>query len=148
MRIPLVLMEDNNFRVTGKRPDVRKNQENEAARVLIGIVVVFLICHVLRVTTDFYEMIYIEDITSCYREGKDGVHLWVHVVNEFSSAMVTLNSSVNMIIYGLIKPNIRKHIFLCKKKNTFYQETQSQNEETIQMRDLMISPPSTLPTTI
>ena len=148
MKIPLVLMDDNIFRVTGTRPDVRRNQENEAARILIGIVAVFLICHVLRVTTDFYEMIYIEDITSCYKRGKDGVHLWVHVVNEFSSAMVTLNSSVNMIIYGLIKPNIRKHIFVCKKQNTFHQEIQSQDEETIQMRDLMANPPSTLPTSI
>ena len=116
MRIPALLLENNLNAGVGVRSEVRRNQENDAAKVLIGIVAVFIICHTLRVTSDVYEMINIEKIIYCRSKGSHGVHAWFLMLNEFSGAMVTLNSSVNMIIYGLIKPNIRQHIFRFKPK--------------------------------
>ena len=124
MRVPAMLREDSVNNACGARNDNRRNQENEAARILIGIVVVFIICHALRVFTDFYEMVYIEDIIACHARGQNGVHTWVLMLNEFSSVMLTLNSSVNMIIYGLIKPNIRRNIYKCKNILTEQNETQ------------------------
>ena len=136
MRVPLLLMEDSIYSVNRTGSDVRRSQENEAARILIGIIAVFLTCHALRVTIDCYEMLYIENITACYKIGRDGVHTWVHILSEFSSAMITLNSSVNMIIYGLIKPNIRKHIFRCVN-NQNSQEHQTQEEDIFEMNNLL-----------
>ena len=128
MRLPSLLSENNGNAGHGVRSEVRRNQENEAAKVLIGIVAVFIICHTLRVTIDVYEMINIEKIISCHRIGRHGVHSWVVMLNEFSSAMVTLNSSVNMIIYGLIKPNIRQHIFRFKR-NIYGQDQTNKTQE-------------------
>ena len=147
MRLPLVLLEDNTLGATTTRtPDTtRRCQENEAARILIGIVVVFIFCHAARVISDFYEMIYIENITACHSIGKNGVHSWVLAVNEISGAMITLNSSVNMIIYGLIKPNIRKHIFRCENSRT--QENQSNGGgDHLEMEQLEATAGITIPT--
>ena len=126
IQLPVILRQDSVRNAGGTRTDNRMNQENEAARILIGIVVAFIICHSLRVLTDFYEMIYIEDITACHARGKYGVHASIIILTEFSSVMLTLNSSINMIIYGLIKPNIRRHIFKCKNIFTARNQTQEQ----------------------
>ena len=129
MRLPSMLEQNlrgNNLIRVGS--NVRRNQENEAAKILIGIVAVFIVCHTLRVTIDVYEMMYIERITSCNKVGNQGAHSWVLILNEFSSAMITLNSSVNMIIYGLIKPNIRQHIFRFKRM-VYNQDQNNKSEE-------------------
>ena len=81
----------------------------------MGITLAFLICHAFRVTCDIYDMVYFENIVACYQIGKEGVHAWVLYGYEFSNALITLSSSVNMIIYGLIKPNIRKKYFTFRK---------------------------------
>ena len=118
MRLPPVLLQLSSLHhaISRTPSDARRIQENEAARILLGIIAVFLICHALRVTCDIYDMIYFENIIGCYLVGKKGVHAWVLYGYEFSNALITLNSSLNMIIYGLIKPNIRKHYFGCMKK--------------------------------
>ena len=128
MRIPALLLENNLDSGVGVRSEVRRNQENDAAKVLIGIVAVFIICHTLRVTSDVYEMINIEKIIYCRSKGSHGVHAWFLMLNEFSGAMVTLNSSVNMIIYGLIKPNIRQHIFRFKR-NLYSQDQNNKPQD-------------------
>ena len=142
MRLPVLLLEINIYRPCGTTTDIRRAQENEAARILIGIVVVFIICHTLRVITDVYEMIYIENITDCHARGNRGVHTWVLILNEFSSAMITLNSSVNMIIYGLIKPNIRNTIFSCE--NIFTRRYQTQEAGVFEMEEIVTIQKTTL----
>ena len=137
MQLPVELLDVNTYCPSGSRNDNRRKQENEAARVLIAIVAVFIVCHTMRVITDFYEMIYIENITACHAKGKNGVHSWVLILNEFSSVMITLNSSVNMIIYGLIKPNIRKHIF--KWNIVVNQRNQTQESDPFEMEEVVIS---------
>ena len=73
-------------------------------------------------------MINIENIIYCRSKGSHGVHAWFLMLNEFSSAMVTLNSSVNMVIYGLIKPNIRQHIFRFKR-NLYSQDQNNKPQD-------------------
>ena len=147
MRLPSLLTENDGSYGQGVRSEVRRNQENDAAKVLIGIVVVFIICHTLRVTIDVYEMINIEKIISCHGLGRHGVHSWVMMLNEFSSAMVTLNSSVNMIIYGLIKPNIRQHIFRFKRSIYGQDQTNKTQEDNIfELHSLLTVQRSTEPT--
>ena len=142
MRLPSMLEQNiQRSNINGVRPEVRRNQENEAAKILIGIVAVFIVCHTLRVTIDVYEMIYIEKIISCNKAGKRGAHLWVLILNAFSSAMVALNSSVNMIIYGLIKPNIRQHIFRFKRKQCNQnQDNKSEEGNIFELNNLLTIP--------
>ena len=90
----------------------------------MGITLAFLICHAFRVTCDIYDMVYFETIIGCYAVGKEGVELWILYGNEFGNTLITLNSSVNMIIYGLIKPNIRTHYLdFLKKQNKSREST-------------------------
>ena len=62
----------------------RKNQENDLAKVLIGIVFIFIVCHSLRVLTDIYEMLNISSIIACHNAGRIGVSSWLIQLHYFS----------------------------------------------------------------
>ena len=70
----------------------RNNQENELARVLIGIVITFVCCHAPRIFLNFHEAIMIKHITLCFSEGQDGLPLWPQITNEFNKLMLVINN--------------------------------------------------------
>ena len=78
---------------------IRINQENELARVLFAIVVLFIFCHTLRFFLNFYEMIWINNAISCMQAGKPEFPTWSWIVNEFSRLLLVLNSSINILVY-------------------------------------------------
>ena len=91
--------------------NARRNQEKELAKVLIGIVILFICCHTLRVITDFYEMVNIKHILRCNNAGKVGVSSWIIPLNNFSKLMIATNSSVSMVVYCLTNIRFRKKMF-------------------------------------
>ena len=99
--------EEHSHRSTGS---ARQKQENEFAKVLIGIVVTFVCCHILRIILNFHEAIVIKDLMACDSEGKEGLSLWPQITNEFNKLMLVLNSSVNMIIYCCLNSKLRNFI--------------------------------------
>jgi hypothetical protein len=130
--IPLLLLAYWNFNIykqiksvsswveqNASRPS-RSHQENELARVLIGIVITFVCCHALRILLNFHEAITIKDIMACHAEGKEGIPLWPQITNEFSKLMLVTNSSANIIIYCCLNSNFRKNMLSCltKKRET------------------------------
>ena len=123
--LPLILLAYWNFNIykqiksvsswaeqNASRPS-RSHQENELARVLIGIVITFVCCHALRILLNFHEAITIKDIMACHAEGKEGIPLWPQITNEFSKLMLVTNSSANIIIYCCLNSNFRKNIMSC-----------------------------------
>ena len=85
--------------------DSRRKQENDLAKVLIGIVVIFILCNFLRVLLDLYEMVNIETIIACNLEGRRGTSSWAIQLNYFSKLMMATDASISMVIYCLINKN-------------------------------------------
>ena len=102
----------------------RSHQENDLARVLIGIVITFVCCHALRILLNFHEAITIKNIMACHAEGKEGIPLWPQITNEFSKLMLVTNSSANIIIYCCLNSNFRKNMVQCLRKKP---ETENQS---------------------
>ena len=95
----------------------RNQQENELARVLIGIVITFVCCHALRILLNFHEAITIKDTLACHAIGKEGIPLWPQITNEFSKLMLVTNSSANIIIYCCLNSNFRKNMLTYLKRS-------------------------------
>ena len=53
------------------------------AVVFMGIVGVFLACHILRVLLNLHEMIVIVDAMECREAGKGGFPMWALVMTSF-----------------------------------------------------------------
>ena len=88
----------------------RSVHEHDSIKVLVGIVVVFMICHSLRLILNFYEMILIKNVLDCIKDKRDGFPVWFLITKSFSALMLIVNSSVNMIIYGYLNSGARTQI--------------------------------------
>ena len=86
---------------------VRQKQENNLSRVLLAIVVLFILCHTLKIFLNFYEMIWIDDVLFCTMNGKDGFPRWSYIVQVFSRFLLVFNSSVNIVIYTCFSGKFR-----------------------------------------
>ena len=117
MRLPSFLSDQANIR------QQRKMQEADMATVLIGIVVVFVTSHALRIFLNIYEMVkklQKDDGKSCYPT-------WLDLTKVLNDLFLILNSSSNMIIYCCLNSTFRKYLkqnfiratrkLLCKIEN-------------------------------
>ena len=86
---------------------IRQKQENNLSRVLLAIVVLFILCHTLKIFLNFYEMIWIDDVLFCTMNGKDGFPRWSYIVQVFSRFFLVFNSSVNIVIYTCFSGKFR-----------------------------------------
>ena len=93
---------------------IRRNQENDLAKVLFAIVALCVVCHTLRFFLNFYEMIWINNILSCMQAGERDFPAWSHIVQEFSRLLLVLNSSVNIVIYCCFNAKFRKQVLRYK----------------------------------
>ena len=100
----------------------RRHQEKELAKVLIGIVSLFIICHTLRVLTDFYEMVNITNIIYCNKAGRNGISSWIIRLNIFSKLMLATNASLSMVVYCLINKTFRKKLLVMRERKTVNQQ--------------------------
>ena len=93
MSLPSFLSEQQNVE------EKRRKQESDLAIVLIGIVVVVVLSHVLRIFLNIYEWIHRETLTTC-----------MEITKVFNDLFLVLNSSCNMIIYCCLNSTFRKYI--------------------------------------
>ena len=99
MRLPSFLSEQESIK------EKRRMQESELAIVLIGIVVVFMLGHVLRIFLNVYEMVMIPS------EGSKPCHpTWTEVAKAFNALLLAFSSSSNMIIYCCLNSTFRKYL--------------------------------------
>ena len=108
---PMPLMEDTNLTTR-----IRRNQENDLAKVLFAIVGLCIICHTLRFFLNFYEMIWINNLIACLQAGGREFPVWSHIVQECSRLLLILNSSTNIVIYCCFNSKFRTQ--LTKYKGT------------------------------
>lgn len=85
----------------------RRRHEDNLAVVFMGIVLVFLVTHSLRILLNLHEMIVIRDAMECSRAGQRSFPLWSIVTAVFSHFLLVLNSSINMVIYCKLNPAFR-----------------------------------------
>ena len=106
IKSPTILFEEQDKRQQQKK-------ENELARVLIGIVMLFIVCHAFRVIIEIDNMVGAEVVEVCHRAELPEFTLWSIVVDPLSEFMMVFNSAANMIIYCCLNANFRKLIFPC-----------------------------------
>ena len=111
----------------------RNNQENEMAKVLIGIVVIFICCHGIRIFLNAYNAFTLrhgtlESVLCMLLENYFGYPFWISILHEFKDLMLVINSSMNMIIYCYLNSNFRRNIFKCCKRCSW--EIQGKESET------------------
>jgi hypothetical protein len=95
----------------------QQKKENELAKVLIGIVMLFIICHTFRVAVEIDNMVGSKLLEECYKRKLPDSTLWVIVVDPLSEFMMVFNCAANMVIYCCLNANFRKLIFPCIKRS-------------------------------
>ena len=126
--------------LTGKTESMinRNNQENEMAKVLIGIVVIFVCCHAIRIFLNAYNAFTLKhgtlETVLCMLLGKEfGYSFWISILHEFNDLMLVINSSMNMIIYCCLNSNFRRNMFkCCKRCSCEKQDKESETKKTEQ----------------
>lgn len=77
-------------------PAINKNREKRMGYISLWIVWLFLFCHIWKLVPTAYEVIMSKDDIGL--EIADWPH-WVEIVEKLSHTLITLNSSVNFLIY-------------------------------------------------
>ena len=114
LKPPTILMHQENRGSTTSHISNFTNHETEMARVLIGIVIVFVFCHFLRLMINFYETMVFRNALACEMAGKNDFPLWGFMSITCSEFLLVLNSSLNIVIYCFINGNFRKKMNLWK----------------------------------
>ena len=136
----------HSLNLTGKTQNIqnRDNQEKEMARVLIGIVVMFILCHTLRIYLDIYDATTLKhgtlEVWLCMSLGEEGLPpQWKLILTEIKELMLVINSSVNMVIYCCLNSTFRKNFFSwCKKKNRKPSKCTVEKETSVKKKDEQI----------
>ena len=85
------------------------------AKVLIGIVTVFIVCHTFRVIIEIDDMTDSDVAKICSRAGKTFFSLWSYIIDPIREFMMVLNSSLNMVIYFCVDKKFRKYLITRKE---------------------------------
>ena len=81
--------------------------------VLLIIVIVFIICHSLRIVLNIHELVTLENIQASMENGCLGFPYWDLIASATSQFLITFNSSANFFIYCFISTKFRE-LFLKK----------------------------------
>ena len=97
----------NGHRGSSHRP--YHSSDFNLAIILAGIVIVFLLCHMLRFFLEFYAVATVERTNQCMSKGQGEAHpTWLYTVSALSHLMLIVNSSINFVIYCAVGSKFRK----------------------------------------
>ena len=96
-----------------KKEKNESDAEKDWAKVLVGIVMIFIICHMFRVVIEIDNMVGSEIAEKCYLAGKYSFTLWSIIVDPLSEVMMVLNSATNMLIYTCLSKSFRHYLHFC-----------------------------------
>ena len=79
----------------------RRQQTNDVKKVFIlfSIVIIFVLCHSIRVILNIDEFINLTRFKEEREKGCDGVNFWAQVIVPINQLLIILNSSANFFIY-------------------------------------------------
>ena len=95
----------------------QQQKENDLARVLTGIIVLFIVCHTFRVVIEIDNIFTARSLHVCHQLCLPEFTLWTTVVDPLSELMMVINSASNMVIYCCLNANFRKLIFPCIERS-------------------------------
>ena len=99
----------------------QQKKENELARVLIGIIILFVVCHTFRVIIEIDNIAGLSNpaamVKVCHALCLPEFTLWSTVVDPLSELMMVVNSASNMVIYVCLNDNFRKLMFPCIERS-------------------------------
>ena len=95
----------------------QQQKENDLARVLIGIIVLFIVCHTFRVAIEIENIFTAKAFDVCYQLCLPTFTLWSAVVDPLSELMMVINSASNMFIYCCLNDKFRKLVFPCIERS-------------------------------
>ncbi|TRY69587.1 hypothetical protein TCAL_05231 [Tigriopus californicus] len=96
-------------RPRGAPSAAQKAEEARQAIVLLVIVVLFLICHTLRIILNIHGLFSLKIVRESLKNGCSGVvQTWTLIGTSISHIMLTINSSVNFIIYCFMCTTFRR----------------------------------------
>ena len=90
----------------------RRKQENELANVLIGIVIFFIFCHFPRLFISIHEILAYKPV--CSTDRRYYYTVVGAIAQDFLILMLSINSSLNTIIYYFLTSSFWKDCFGCK----------------------------------
>ncbi|XP_023333119.1 FMRFamide receptor [Eurytemora carolleeae] len=114
------------IRYTHARCRKSRSGEINLAAILVCIVVVFVVCNLLRVVLNVFELFWLDNIFRC---GDEFMHAaWFHCLNSISHLLLVLNSSSNFLIYCSLGTNFKlvlRKVFnrICRVKERTNLET-------------------------
>ena len=79
----------------------RRQQHSDVKKtfILFSIVVVFTVCHSLRITLNFDELLNLSHFKKDWEKGCDGVKFWPRIVVPINQLLIIINSSANFFVY-------------------------------------------------
>jgi hypothetical protein len=86
----------------------RRTTEDHLAMIFMGIILLFLVCHLPRILLGFHEIATIHRSAFCQKAGLRPSSKWSLLTISVSHFLLVLNSATNMIVYGLFSPKFRK----------------------------------------
>ena len=109
----------------------RRKRKEKSTIILVAIVLVFVLCHTYRITVEVYRLIYPANILKeifrfCHEKGLYTMPVLLHIFHNLHFLFLTINSSVNFIIYCGVDKEFRRQVsllscfsvFKCKCRNT------------------------------
>ena len=98
---------------------IQKGEEMRQAIVLFAIVILFVICHVLRIVLNINEVVTYEENLASGKNNCLGFSYWSLITGAISHLLITVNSSTNFFIYCFMSTPFRtKFIAYTKKVST------------------------------
>ena len=86
-----------------------QSSDYNLAMILAGIVIVFCVCHSLRVFLAFYYVSVVERTNQCIVKGEETSHPFrLYIISALNHLMLMVNSSINFIIYCAVGSKFRK----------------------------------------
>ena len=98
-------------------------QDVRGVAVLFGVVIVFLICHTIRIVLDIEELITHKAKNDVLKEAQkhnkscSGVQFWTVIANDISHLLMQISSTSNFFIYYLSSRSFRKAICKMIRRN-------------------------------
>lgn len=116
----------------------RRSFEDNLAKIFLGFVFVFLICHTPRLFLNIHELIVMEEAMKCQSQREEPFSLWSLLLINVSHFLLVLNSSTNILVYCFMSSKFRNE---CKK---FQQQCKSTSCCKLYEQDSTASIPHTI----